>query len=70
MTYFTHNIMNVVSTNDEAYNTDTKLILDRLKNNAVNISKDASKERDTFFSKLEREVTNVKKKIELELSQR
>lgn len=70
MTYFTHNIMNVVSTNDEAYNTDTKLILDRLKNNAVNISKDASKERDVFFSKLEREVTNVKKKIELELSQR
>jgi len=70
LTYFTHNIMNVVSTNDEAYNTDTKLILDRLKNNAVNISKDASKERDVFFSKLEREVTNVKKKIELELSQR
>ena len=70
LTYFTHNIMNVVSTNDEAYNTDTKLILDRLRNNAINISQNASKERDVFFSTLEREVTNVKKKIELELSQR
>lgn len=70
LTYFTHNIMNVVSTNDEAYNADTKLILERLKNNAVKISKDASKERAVFFSTLERGVQNLKKKIELELSTR
>jgi len=60
----------VVSTNDKAYNTDTKLILDRLKNNAINISENASKERDVFFSILTREMTNVNNKIDLEISQR
>jgi hypothetical protein len=69
-TYFTHNIMNVIFTNNPLYNSDTKMILDRLRNNAVNISRDSLKERDIFFTTIKREVNNLKNKIELELSSR
>jgi hypothetical protein len=70
LTYFAHNIMNVIFTSNPSYNSDSKMILDRLRSNAINISQEASKERDVFFAILEREVVNLKKKIELELSLR
>lgn len=70
LTYFAHNIMNIIFTSNPIYNSDTRMILDRLKSNAVNISKDASKERAVFFTTLERQVINLKQKIELELSLR
>jgi hypothetical protein len=66
-TIFTHNIMNTISTADPVYNKDTKMILDRLMDNSTLISVTASKERNKFFSSLNKTITNFKKRIQLEL---
>lgn len=66
-TYFSHNIMNSIKTKNTDYNSDTKLILDRLINNSVLISLNASKERNQFFSSLEHAILGLRKKVELVL---
>ena len=66
-TIFTHNIMNTITTADPVYNKDTKMILDRLMDNSTLISKTAVKERNKFFSSLNKTITNFKRRIELEL---
>ena len=67
LTYFSHNIMNFIMTQNPHYCDDTKMILDRLIDNSSLISVTAAKERNKFFSALERSIQNLKKKIELEL---
>lgn len=67
ITFFSHNIMNSVSTTNNEYNSDTKLILDRLISNSVLISLTGSKERNKFFSALEHAISCLRKKVELEL---
>ena len=64
-TFFTHNIMNMIKTKNIDYNSDTKLILDRLIKNSVLISLNASKERNKFFSSLEHAIFSLRKKVEL-----
>ncbi len=64
-TYFSHNIMNSIKTKNTDYNSDTKLVLDRLINNSVLISLNASKERNKFFSELERAIFALRKRVEL-----
>jgi hypothetical protein len=66
-TIFTHNIMNTIRTADPVYNKDTKMILDRLMDNSTLISVTASKERNKFFSSLNKKIINFKKRIQLEL---
>ncbi len=66
-TIFTHNIMNTITTADPVYNEDTKMILGRLMDNSILISKTAVKERNKFFTSLNKKITNFKKSIELEL---
>ena len=67
LTYFSHNVMNFIMTQNPDYCSDTKLILDRLLSNSTLISVNAAKDRDKFFSSLERAVENLRKKIELSL---
>jgi hypothetical protein len=67
MTYFTHNIMNTIATTNLIYNQDSKLILDRLIYNSTLISKTSTKERNKFFSELNKTILHFRKKIELEL---
>jgi len=67
LTYFSHNIMNFIMTENPFYCSDTKMILDRLIDNSTLISVTAAKERDKFFASLDRAIQNLKKKIELEL---
>lgn len=66
-TIFTHNIMNTITTSDAVYNKDTKMILDRLMDNSTLISVTATKERNKFFSSLNKTISNFKKRVELEL---
>jgi len=66
-TIFTHNIMNTITTADPVYNKDTKMILDRLMDNSTLISKTAVKERNKFFTSLNKTITNFKRRIELEI---
>ena len=66
-TIFTHNIMNTIRTADPVYNKDTKMILDRLMDNSTLISVSSSKERNKFFSSLNKTINNFKKRILLEL---
>jgi hypothetical protein len=67
VTFFTHNIMNSIKTNSVEYNADAKLILDRLINNSVLISMNASKERNQFFASLEHAILSMRKRVELVL---
>jgi len=66
-TIFTHNVMNTITTADPVYNKDTKMILDRLIGNSTLISVSTVKERNRFFSSLNKTITNFKKRIQLEL---
>ena len=66
-TIFTHNIMNTITTSDAVYNTDTKMILDRLMDNSTLISVTATKERNKLFASLDKTINIFKKRIELEL---
>lgn len=66
-TFFTHNIMNTITTSDPTYNKDTKMILDRLIDNSTLISVTSVKERNKFFASLNRTINNFKKRIELEM---
>jgi len=66
-TFFTHNIMNTITTSDPIYCKDSKMILDRLIDNSTLISINAVKERNKFFASLNRTIEHFKRKIELEL---
>jgi hypothetical protein len=65
MTYFSHNIMNFIMTNNPEYNSDTKMILDRLLDNSTLISKTGHKEREKFINALEKAIEQLRKKITL-----
>lgn len=66
-TYFSHNIMNYLFIDDERYNRDTKLILDQLLKNSTLISNGAAKERNSFFSSLQRIIEVFRSRIEAKL---
>jgi hypothetical protein len=66
-TFFTHNIMNTITTSDPTYNKDTKMILDRLIDNSTLISVTSVKERNKFFASLNKTIDNFKKRIQLEI---
>jgi len=66
-TFFTHNIMNTIATSDPFYNKDSKMILDRLIDNSTLISVASFKERNKFFTALNKTIINFKKRIELDL---
>ena len=63
LTYFSHNIMNFIMTQNPEYNSDTKMILDRLIDNSALISKTGHKERSKFFNSLEKAIDQLRKKI-------
>ncbi|MFK8044084.1 MAG: hypothetical protein AB8B72_01215 [Crocinitomicaceae bacterium] len=63
LTYFSHNIMNFIMTQNPDYNSDTKMILDRLLDNSRLISKTGHKERVMFFNSLEKAIDQLRKKI-------
>ena len=63
LTYFAHNIMNFIMTQNPEYNSDTKMILDRLLDNSSLISKTGNKERAMFFNALEKAIDQLRKKI-------
>lgn len=65
VTYFSHNIMNFIQTQNPIYCEDTKMILDSLKNNSTLISVEGLKERNKFFNTLEKNVNQLKRKIEI-----
>ncbi len=67
LTYFSHNVMNFIMTQNPDYCSDTKLILDRLIDNSALISQTGAKDRDKFFVSLDRAIDNLKRKIKLEL---
>lgn len=67
LTYFSHNIMNFIMTQSPDYNTDTKMILDRLLDNSVLVSKTGHKERAKFFNALEKAIDQLRKKISFAL---
>jgi len=63
LTYFSHNIMNFIMTHNPEYNSDTKMILDRLLDNSTLISGTSHKERTKFFNALEKAIDQLRKKI-------
>jgi len=65
--YLTHNIMNYLFTTDPYYIRESEFILDKLVHNSNLISVVNVKERNRFFSELENNVRNFKRKVELEL---
>ncbi|NOQ74553.1 MAG: hypothetical protein GQ574_21255 [Crocinitomix sp.] len=65
--YFSHNIMNYLTTADPHYTKETKLILDQFTNNSCLISQANAKERNRFFGNIEQTILKVRRKIELEL---
>lgn len=67
MTYFTHNIMNFIMTENPYYCIDTKMILDRLIDNSSLISVTGTKERDIYFSSLEQSISNLKRRVALDI---
>ncbi len=69
LTYFSHNIMNFIMTQNPEYNSDTKMILDRLLNNSVQISETGHKERAKFFNALEKAIDQLRKKITFAIAQ-
>lgn len=71
LTYFSHNIMNFIMTQSPDYNSDTKMILDRLLDNSSQISETGTKERVKFFNAMEKAIDQLRKKIKfsIELSE-
>ena len=67
--FFSHNIMNYLNTTDPYYIQESEFVLDNLKQNSNLISEVNAKDRNRFFGELVRNVTNFKKKVELELEQ-
>ncbi|MDG1915704.1 MAG: hypothetical protein P8I55_14080 [Crocinitomix sp.] len=67
--FFSHNIMNYLNTTDPYYIQESEFVLDNLKQNSNLISEVNTKDRNRFFGELVRNVTNFKKKVELELEQ-
>ncbi|MCH2233593.1 MAG: hypothetical protein MK078_05010 [Crocinitomicaceae bacterium] len=65
--YFSHNIMNYLNTTDPYYITESKFVLDKLKKNSSIITEDNAKERERFFSSIEKTIQNFRRKIEVEL---
>lgn len=65
--YFSHNIMNYLTTSDPHYTNETKLILDQFMNNSCLISQANAKERNRFIGNIETTILNFKRKVELEL---
>ncbi|MFK8037757.1 MAG: hypothetical protein AB8B74_05665 [Crocinitomicaceae bacterium] len=63
LTYFSHNIMNFIMTQNPDYNSDTKMILDRLIDNSNQISETGIKERAKFFNAMEKAIDQLRKKI-------
>ena len=66
--YFSHNVMNYLTTSNPHYTGETKLILDQLIDNSCLISNANAKERNRFFGNIERTILNFRKKVELELA--
>ncbi|MFD1551865.1 hypothetical protein DNU06_01800 [Putridiphycobacter roseus] len=69
LTYFSHNIMNFIMTQNPEYNADTKMILDRLLDNSTKISVTGHKERAKFFNALEKAIDQLRKKIAFAIEQ-
>ena len=67
LTYFSHNIMNFIMTHNPEYNSDTKMILDRLLDNSSLVSETGHKERTKFFNALEKAIDQLRKKINFSL---
>jgi len=65
--YFSHNIMNYLTTSNRHYTEETKLILDQLLDNSCLISNANAKERNRFFGNIEHTIFQFRKKVELEL---
>ena len=61
--------MNYLNTTDPYYIQESEFVLDNLKQNSNLISEVNTKDRNRFFGELVRNVTNFKKKVELELEQ-
>ncbi|MGV6860959.1 MAG: hypothetical protein ACWA41_04255 [Putridiphycobacter sp.] len=68
-TFITHNIMNVIATTDYQYNQESKFILDRLIANSILISETAVRERNRFFSDLNKTIDSFRKKVEFIIAQ-
>lgn len=65
--YLTHNIMNYLNTTDPYYIRESEFVLDNLIENSNIISKVNVKLRNRFFTEIENNVLNFKRKVELEL---
>lgn len=66
--FVTHNIMNYLETNQEAYVHDTRMILDRQLANSSQISLINERERNNFFYEFDRTIQVFKRKIEADLA--
>jgi hypothetical protein len=67
--FFSHNIMNYLSTTDPYYIQESEFVLDNLLQNSNLISEVNAKDRNRFFAEIENNVRNFRKKVELELEQ-
>jgi len=65
--YFSHNIMNYLTSMDPFYVAESDVILQELINNSSLISNANAKERNKFFGNIERTILNFKRKVEAEL---
>ena len=67
--FLTHNIMNILNTSDPYYIQETEFVLDNLVNNSSLISQVNTKQRNRYFSDLEKTVLDFRKKVEAELAE-
>ena len=65
--YFSHNIMNYLTSMDAYYVAESDTILEELINNSSLISQGNAKERNKFFGNIERTIQNFRRKVEAEL---
>ena len=65
--YFAHNVLNYLGTTDPYYSKESKYILQKLITNSSQISEVNVKERERFFSNMERTIMNFRRKVESEL---
>lgn len=63
VTYLTYNVMNVLTTSNEAFCTTVEDHLHNLINKSVQISSSGEKERNKFFNKMQESILQFKKRI-------
>lgn len=65
--FLTHNVINYLGAMDPFYAEESEFILSKLIENSSQISKVNAKERERFFSNIERTIQNFRRKVESEL---